>query len=268
VAAAATSLLSLCGSAAFADSNADGAASGSPGVLSGNNVQAPVNVPVNICGNSVNAVGLLNPVFGNSCAHDGAGSQAVDGVASQSVGQTADSPGVVSGNEVQVPVSVPVNACGNSVNVVGLLNNASDNSCAHDGVGSQAVSGIPSQPAPADDSTVSSGDSSATSSGTGSDTSSVSRADQGATQPAKVAEPPCLSPQATCADSPSTTSFGRSAESTDSGDRQALAETGGGNVLGASAASAALIVGGTLVLYRRRRATGLGGAPVQRRTFR
>ena len=256
MAAAATSLLSLCGSAAFADSNADGAASGSPGVLSGNNVQAPVNVPVNICGNSVNAVGLLNPVFGNSCAHDGVGSQAVDGVASQSVGQTADSPGVVSGNEVQVPVSVPVNACGNSVNVVSLLNDASGNSCAHDGVGSQAVSSIPSQPAPADDSTVSSGDSSATSSATGSDTSSVSRADHGATQPAKVAEPP------------STTSFGRSVESTDSGDRQALAETGGGNVLGASAVSAALIVGGTLVLYRRRRATGLGGAPVQRRTFR
>lgn len=39
----------------------------SPGVLSGNLVQVPVHVPVNVCGNSVNVIGLLNPAFGNSC---------------------------------------------------------------------------------------------------------------------------------------------------------------------------------------------------------
>ncbi|MFF3291949.1 chaplin [Streptomyces sp. NPDC003023] len=40
------------------------------------------------------------------------------------VGVAAHSPGVLSGNVVQVPVSIPVNVCGNSIDVVGLLNGA------------------------------------------------------------------------------------------------------------------------------------------------
>ncbi|GGZ49709.1 chaplin [Streptomyces subrutilus] len=56
--------------AASADSAAEGAAVGSPGVLSGNLAQVPVHVPVNLCGNSVNVVGLLNPAFGNVCVND------------------------------------------------------------------------------------------------------------------------------------------------------------------------------------------------------
>ncbi|MER6779128.1 MULTISPECIES: chaplin [unclassified Streptomyces] len=56
-------------SPAMADSVADGKAIGSPGVLSGNLVQVPVHVPVNVCGNSVNVIGLLNPAFGNTCVN-------------------------------------------------------------------------------------------------------------------------------------------------------------------------------------------------------
>nr|WP_274535340.1 chaplin [Streptomyces sp. CB00455] len=52
---------------AAADATAEGAAIGSPGVLSGNVVQVPVHVPVNVCGNTINVVGLLNPAFGNTC---------------------------------------------------------------------------------------------------------------------------------------------------------------------------------------------------------
>nr|WP_260333664.1 chaplin [Streptomyces sp. REN17] len=55
---------------AFADADAQGAAVGSPGVLSGNVVQVPVHVPVNVCGNTVNVVGLLNPAFGNVCVNN------------------------------------------------------------------------------------------------------------------------------------------------------------------------------------------------------
>ncbi|MCW8118402.1 chaplin [Streptomyces anthocyanicus] len=55
---------------AFADAGAEGAAVGSPGVLSGNVIQVPVHVPVNVCGNSINVVGLLNPAFGNKCEND------------------------------------------------------------------------------------------------------------------------------------------------------------------------------------------------------
>lgn len=52
---------------AAADSGAQGAAVGSPGVGSGNVVQVPVHVPVNACGNTVNVIGALNPAFGNFC---------------------------------------------------------------------------------------------------------------------------------------------------------------------------------------------------------
>ncbi|MFC8915411.1 chaplin [Streptomyces sp. WAC05374] len=52
---------------AMADADADGAAVGSPGVLSGNVVQVPVHVPINVCGNTINIIALLNPAFGNVC---------------------------------------------------------------------------------------------------------------------------------------------------------------------------------------------------------
>ncbi|MDH6434472.1 hypothetical protein M2158_002949 [Streptomyces sp. SAI-144] len=52
---------------AMADAGANGAAVHSPGVLSGNVVQVPIHIPINVCGNTVNVVGLLNPAFGNHC---------------------------------------------------------------------------------------------------------------------------------------------------------------------------------------------------------
>ncbi|MEU8774727.1 chaplin [Streptomyces sp. NPDC048606] len=54
---------------AMADAGAAGQAVGSPGVLSGNLVQVPVHVPVNVCGNTVNVIALLNPAFGNTCVN-------------------------------------------------------------------------------------------------------------------------------------------------------------------------------------------------------
>ncbi|MEU8519586.1 chaplin [Streptomyces sp. NBC_01216] len=54
---------------ASADSLAEGAAVKSPGVLSGNLVQVPVHVPVNLCGNTVSVIGALNPAFGNACVN-------------------------------------------------------------------------------------------------------------------------------------------------------------------------------------------------------
>ncbi|GAB2948066.1 LAXTG-anchored chaplin ChpC [Streptomyces pseudoechinosporeus] len=132
--AAATGVLAVTGGYAHADSGADGSASDSSGVLSGNSVQAPVNVPVNVCGNTVNVVGLLNPAVGNSCANEGGGSDNSSddnssGGGSQAGGHTSDSPGIGSGNHVQVPVDVPVNVCGNGVNVGGIGNEAAGNDC-------------------------------------------------------------------------------------------------------------------------------------------
>ena len=50
-------------------SHVHGKAVGSPGVVSGNVIQVPVDVPVNVSGNSVNVIGLLNPAFGNTAVN-------------------------------------------------------------------------------------------------------------------------------------------------------------------------------------------------------
>ncbi|MFI6941498.1 chaplin [Streptomyces sp. NPDC050418] len=76
VMAAAGALLLLGGAgAAVADDGApDAAASGyvhnSPGVLSGNLIQVPIHVPVNVCGNSLNVLAALNPTGGNTCVNE------------------------------------------------------------------------------------------------------------------------------------------------------------------------------------------------------
>ncbi|MGW2784521.1 chaplin family protein [Streptomyces populi] len=146
--AAAGGVLAVTGVSAHADSGAIGSTSNSPGVLSGNTVQAPVHVPVNVCGNTVNVVGLLNPAMGNTCVdHGGRGSssdgrnghgghtgrEARSGGGSSAGGSAAHSPGVGSGNHVQVPVDVPVNVCGNSVDVVGIGDAAAGDGCANGG---------------------------------------------------------------------------------------------------------------------------------------
>ncbi|MDJ0381594.1 chaplin [Streptomyces sp. G-G2] len=71
--AAAGGMLALGGGYAHADAGAGAGASGhaadSPGLLSGNALQAPVDAPANLCGNTVTVVGALNPAFGNHCGN-------------------------------------------------------------------------------------------------------------------------------------------------------------------------------------------------------
>ncbi|WSY19093.1 chaplin (plasmid) [Embleya sp. NBC_00896] len=69
MAAGSAALVMSGAGAAGAAADADGAAVDSPGVLSGNNIQVPVHIPVNVCGNTVDIVGILNPTFGNFCAN-------------------------------------------------------------------------------------------------------------------------------------------------------------------------------------------------------
>lgn len=69
---AVTSGLVLAGaaSAMAADSTAAGNAHNSPGVASGNNVQAPVNAPINVTGNGVDVIGVLDSVLANTSANN------------------------------------------------------------------------------------------------------------------------------------------------------------------------------------------------------
>ncbi|MEU5285333.1 chaplin [Streptomyces sp. NPDC020755] len=163
--AAAGGVLALSGGYAHADSGAAGTASGSPGVLSGNLIQVPIDIPVNVCGNSGTVGGLINPVFGNDCENGPTGSgggagpqnraggsgdaaQAGDASATDRHGEPGTgrhraggagaegvaqgSPGILSGNTIQAPISVPVNICGNSVSVIGLLNPTFGNGCSNE----------------------------------------------------------------------------------------------------------------------------------------
>jgi ChpA-C len=224
--AAATGVLAATGGYAHADSTAQGTAAGSPGALSGNSIQVPVHVPVNVCGNTADIAGLLNPASGNRCAntddrhrhartggqhagggqgraaeaqvrgarvqapaqaqaqdrtrggdvrgghsapgHTGAGAAgesgrhgqqghehqgswqpghgkhaaysasahsggAHSGGGAEAAAVANGSPGILSGNSVQVPLDIPVNVCGNSVDILGIANPAVGNGCVNTG---------------------------------------------------------------------------------------------------------------------------------------
>ncbi|MET9076871.1 chaplin [Streptomyces sp. NPDC004232] len=140
-------------SAAFAadGSAADGTAAGSPGLISGNGIQLPVDLPVNACGNTVDVVGLLNPAMGNRCANTGGHTKdrAATSGGAAAHGAAHDSPGVLSGNGVQLPVDLPVNISGNSVNVVGIGNPAVGNTSVNGPVGHPRTPRHPHTPPPA-----------------------------------------------------------------------------------------------------------------------
>ena len=114
---------------AQADTAASGATADSPGLLSGNLIQIPVNIPVNVCGNSISVVGILDSATGNTCTNSGSAGSTANGSATHS-------PGVGSGNLIEIPISIPVNVCGNSISGVGIGDSASDNHCSNGGSGS------------------------------------------------------------------------------------------------------------------------------------
>ncbi len=115
---------------AQADAAATGAATDSPGVASGNLVQIPVDIPVNVCGNVVDVIGILDSAVDNHCSNGGSGA---GGNAASASGTAKNSPGIGSGNLVQIPVSAPINVCGDSISGVGVGDTAAGNSCANGG---------------------------------------------------------------------------------------------------------------------------------------
>jgi hypothetical protein len=217
---------------AQADAAAEGDATGSPGVLSGNSVQVPVHVPVNACGNTINVIGLLNSVSGNACAnvsgpsadasatrttgarpgrHAGAAAEGTaasrsagsrSGGGAHAAGDTRGSAGVLSGNGLRLPLDLPLNVSGNAIGVVGVGNPSFGNTAVNDDV-----------------------------------------------PPAPPAHAPIPAPPAGVSDEV------LPAESSPAA--PALAHTGADGVGTAAAGSVALLLGGT-VLYRRARARSAG----------
>lgn len=266
-AAAATGILSLYNTSALADSSAQGAAEGSAGVLSGNTVQAPVHIPINVCGNTVELVGVGNAAFGNSCGNESnesnesksrdasrhadseggerKGARGPESLArggsqergaseeratsdkdkpsgASAQGQALGSPGIGSGNVIQAPVELPVNICGNSGNVLALLNGAFGSKCANEAPPKDQANPPEDYPDSPD----------------APETPDAPDTDKPRHQPPTSRVTPSK-PPTTSVDKPSVTP-------------SAMAETGSEGVLAASAASAVLIAGGAL-LYRRSR---------------
>lgn len=84
---------------------------GSGGVGSGNQINVPINVAIELCGNSIAVAGVSQAEcvqIAEEFANDGS-NQATDG-----------SGAVASGNQVNIPVDVAVRLCGNSIAVAGI----------------------------------------------------------------------------------------------------------------------------------------------------
>ncbi|MFI8461490.1 chaplin [Kitasatospora sp. NPDC085464] len=262
------SVLASTAGYAYAGAEAQGGAAGSPGVASGNSVQVPVEVPINACGNTVDIIGALNPSFGNRCAnasggrhaapqgsqsgHAGSGtagsgtagsgaggSRGTTASGASASGVAAGSPGVASGNSIQAPVHVPVNACGNSVNVVGVANPAFGNEC-----GNVARPAPAPAPKPSDDCPPEISHPTPPKTG-GETTPGIPRTGGPSTPPATTAPGTQAVPAASRTTAPATTPSAPV-------DSQ-LASTGAGGVELLGAAGLALLLGGG-VLYRRARA--------------
>ena len=54
---------------AATSTGSSGAVVGDPDLPGGNTTQVPLHVPINVCGNTIDVIGLLNPVFGNTCGN-------------------------------------------------------------------------------------------------------------------------------------------------------------------------------------------------------
>ncbi|MWA02781.1 DUF320 domain-containing protein [Actinomadura sp. LD22] len=89
--------------------------SGKGSVGGGNQVNAPISAPVNVCGNAVAIIGKAEAgCEGGATVHNGGG--AGHGRGGQTTGGAF---GVIAGNQVNAPISVPVNVCGNAVAIIG-----------------------------------------------------------------------------------------------------------------------------------------------------
>ncbi|GIE80953.1 hypothetical protein Aph02nite_69030 [Actinoplanes philippinensis] len=95
---------------------------GNEGLLNGNQLAAPVTLPINVAGNATSLLGdssaegyAENRVESASAIASGLLGGIVGGVSQVSFGNF----GTLNGNEVAMPISIPTSACGNSLALLG-----------------------------------------------------------------------------------------------------------------------------------------------------
>jgi hypothetical protein len=98
------------GTAAFPGSAFADTTSGDKSVLGGNQINAPISAPVDVCGNSV-------AVLGDAVAGCKGGAKVKKGSGGDS--WTSGDHSVLGGNQINAPISAPVDVCGNAVGVLG-----------------------------------------------------------------------------------------------------------------------------------------------------
>ncbi|CND63311.1 Small secreted domain (DUF320) [Mycobacterium tuberculosis] len=87
--------------------------SGNFGIGNGNQVYAPISIPVDVCGNSVAAFGLARAQCKGGASVKRSGDRDVDM-------KTSGNFGALNGNQAFIPISIPINVCGNAVAALGL----------------------------------------------------------------------------------------------------------------------------------------------------
>ncbi|GAA3936038.1 chaplin family protein [Actinoplanes auranticolor] len=92
--------------------------SGNFGVLNGTQVYAPIDVPINLCGNALSILGLAQSQA--ACVNGVGGGHRRESTSQDTSGNY----GIANGTQVYAPISAPLNVAGNSIGVAGEANSA------------------------------------------------------------------------------------------------------------------------------------------------
>ncbi|MWA07128.1 DUF320 domain-containing protein [Actinomadura sp. LD22] len=86
--------------------------SGNLSILGGNQVYAPISVPVNVCGNAISLIaGITQAGCKGGASVERKGDDRPDM-------KTSGNLSILGGNQVYAPISVPVNVCGNAIGAI------------------------------------------------------------------------------------------------------------------------------------------------------
>ena len=83
--------------------------SGNGSILGGNQINLPINAPIDVCGNAVAVLGnALAGCKGGASVHTGGGR------GPSVIQHTSGNGSILGGNQVNVPVNAPIDVCGNA----------------------------------------------------------------------------------------------------------------------------------------------------------
>ncbi|GGN25482.1 hypothetical protein FHR83_007438 [Actinoplanes campanulatus] len=123
------------------------------GALNGNQVSVPINIPINACGNALALIGsatangicanqigptyrMAHPQESKKAGKRTESATAAGGGSGDQV--TTGNYGLLNGNQVSVPINIPINACGNAIGVLGFA--SANGICANSIGGGQPIS--------------------------------------------------------------------------------------------------------------------------------